>query len=246
MALLAPITVFGAVLPLLHLLMSLSAPQAAALLASSFVNAQLVVCVEVAAATLFFYDYFTTLSSEVELLTIVLYYALFKGAPNNCRFTALVLIGITIGDAILVLRTWAIWDTSRAVLVLLATLLCASTVTNAYYLTRYLRGLILFPLERLDPSIVRLFGRHSCLDREIGVLWIVVAAFKLGISAANVVFVYTQPLEYVILLALMQGTFHSILTCRLTLHIRSVATEDTTLALSSLSISTVVDSRTPL
>ncbi|EJD38099.1 hypothetical protein AURDEDRAFT_172860 [Auricularia subglabra TFB-10046 SS5] len=108
--------------------MSLSAPQAVALLASSFANAQVVVYVEVAAATLFFYDYFTTFPSEVELvwrgkwgagkilflmgryimwpeLTIVLYYALFKDAPNNCRFTVTyslwsVLIGITIGDGV--------------------------------------------------------------------------------------------------------------------------------------------------
>ncbi|EJD35253.1 hypothetical protein AURDEDRAFT_175677 [Auricularia subglabra TFB-10046 SS5] len=307
--------------------MSLSAPQAAALLASSFANAQVVVCVEVATATLFFYDYLTTLSSEVELvwlgkwgagkilfllgryvmwpeLMMVFYYALFKDAPTNCRFAVTyslwsVLIGITVGDVILVLRTWAVCDTSRTVLVLLATLLCCSTATNAYYLARYLRGLILFPLERLDPSIVRSLGRHSCpftaMDREIGVLWVVVAAFELvvfvltavnlkGIARLNcrtsrlvssiyrdgtLYFLYlfgesplassasclltasirnlrgecSIRLEYVILLAIMQGTFHSILTCRLILHIRAVAREDATLALSELSISTVVDSR---
>lgn len=276
---------------------------AAARLAASLENADVVICVEVAAATLFIYDYFTTLSSEVDLvwrdkwgagkilflmgryriwpeLVIILHYGMFKDVPSPCRFTYTycawsVLVGVTVGDAILVLRTWAVWGTSRRILFALIILLCATTAINAYYLTRFLRDLTFLPREQQDPAILKVAGENMCaftaMGREIGISWIAVAGFELviflltaiklkgiahayyrtsrlvssiyrdgilyfitlsSVSIANVIFIYTQPPEYIILLALMQGTLHSILTCKLILHIRAVARDDETLTTS--------------
>lgn len=175
-------------------------------------------CVEVAAATLFTYDYFTTLAAEVDLVwrgrwgvgkilflmsryvmwpevVLVFYYALFKDAPTHCRFTftysmCSVLAALTIADAILVLGTWAIWQTSRRVLIFLSAFLCALTVTNAYYFARDMQEFILISPDQVDPSIAKMLGRHSCtvtaIGRDIGVPWIAVAAFELVIFLMTV------------------------------------------------------------
>ncbi|EJD38839.1 hypothetical protein AURDEDRAFT_172159 [Auricularia subglabra TFB-10046 SS5] len=57
----------------------------------------------------------------------------------------------------------------------------------------------------------------SSLYRD-GILYFI---FLFAMSLANVVFLYTSPQEYLVLLGEMQRAFHAILACRIILHLRS-------------------------
>lgn len=109
---------------------------------------------------LFIYDYFLTLGDEIELvwpsgfaLAEILFYALRYSAwpeacvellfyfglldEGQCKAVGIYLcfslaIGMTLGQSIIVLRTWAIWNGQRAVKVCFAVVCFACTATCMY------------------------------------------------------------------------------------------------------------------
>ncbi|EJD50237.1 hypothetical protein AURDEDRAFT_160772 [Auricularia subglabra TFB-10046 SS5] len=76
-------------------------------------------------AALFVYEYLITIGDEVELLWAtawgpapVLYFATrYSALPEICLdITFSIVVGMLLGQSIIVLRTWALWDGSRAVI----------------------------------------------------------------------------------------------------------------------------------
>ncbi|EJD44486.1 hypothetical protein AURDEDRAFT_166582 [Auricularia subglabra TFB-10046 SS5] len=153
-------------------------------------TARTVGAVEVVAATLFFYDYLTTLADEIELiwrskwgagkilfllarylvlpqLFLTMYSALFTPAHLDCRSADIfaiwsLLLGVTAAKGILTIRTWAIWSTGRSILVILGTALCATTVLSFYLAVEFIRGMHLYPMAHPDLRAGQLVAYHIC------------------------------------------------------------------------------------
>ncbi|EJD34772.1 hypothetical protein AURDEDRAFT_176167 [Auricularia subglabra TFB-10046 SS5] len=167
----------------------------------------------VTAAALFFYDHVLTLSAEIDLvwrskwsvgkalflverymkwaeLGVMFYYDWINSSVPDClpiySYTMYsLLLGVVIADVILILRTWALWDTSRLVIILLSVLLCAITAANYYFVAYYLRTLNFFPLDKVDPRAASIFDNKFCLATKLSnrfaIIWVSIAAFELVI-----------------------------------------------------------------
>ncbi|EJD38122.1 hypothetical protein AURDEDRAFT_172880 [Auricularia subglabra TFB-10046 SS5] len=103
--------------------------------AENIAKSQLFYVFIVAMAALYFYDHALTLSAEIALVWA------------NSLFA-----GVVIADVILILRTWALWDTSRTVLIFLSVLLCAITAADCYLVADHLPTITLMS-QRLSPGI---------------------------------------------------------------------------------------------
>ncbi|EJD34773.1 hypothetical protein AURDEDRAFT_176168 [Auricularia subglabra TFB-10046 SS5] len=235
--------------------------------------------VQIAAAALFIYDHLTTFAAEIALVGIVLYHQFFSNANIDCRVTytysiCSLVLGILVADVILVLRTWAVWNTQRSILVLLIALFAALSAASAYIAADFLRGLTFHPVAELTPPVAEVLGRHVCLaaagSNRLAILWTCIAVFELVIFistaakaighlqehksgpisslyrdgrlffvcifATNAVVIYTSP-TYAPLLGMLQCTLHSVLGCRLILHIRGAALKTKDPTLTSIHVS---------
>ncbi|EJD38838.1 hypothetical protein AURDEDRAFT_172158 [Auricularia subglabra TFB-10046 SS5] len=215
-------------------------------------RAQTVHYLHVSSACLFTYDFLLTFPDEAALiwhapwgigkilflierylswpeLFIALYIELSAVPQKVCDngfayITWSILVCITAAEAILILRTWAIWGGKQCVLFALSALLLVITAVNAYIVVAYLR--------KTDRCLV------TSSSREIATVWITVASFELliltmtlikgvehfahtsstllvslyrdgilyfvflfVISLVNMTFVLSAPAEYVVLLA---------------------------------------------
>lgn len=192
------------------------------------------------------------------------------------------LLGVAAADGILVIRTWAIWDTRLSVLIVLSAVLCGNTALSFYLAVDFVRDLHSNQIAQLTPRV----AYHICLvsssNNHIGIFWIAIEAFEIlvfimtatkglqylrqrthgvakslyrdgilyfvyifSISTGNLTLVYGigrghQP-AYILLLGVMQCSLHSVLCCRLVLHIRASARQRVQLSLAELSESPVVD-----
>ncbi|EJD38103.1 hypothetical protein AURDEDRAFT_172864 [Auricularia subglabra TFB-10046 SS5] len=96
------------------------------------------------------------------------------------------LVGVVIADVILVLRTWALWDTSRAVLISLSVLLCAIIAADCYIVQDHLpQTITFFSISEVDPRAAKFSDNSFCLGpahtTSISIMWVSVAAFELVI-----------------------------------------------------------------
>ncbi|EJD38096.1 hypothetical protein AURDEDRAFT_172857 [Auricularia subglabra TFB-10046 SS5] len=167
----------------------------------------------VATAALYFYDHSVTLSAEIDLvwrskwgvgkvlfltvryiqwpeLLVLLYYGFFNSSPPDCYLlyastTYSLLVGVTIAHVILVLRTWALWDTSRQILIFLSVLLCAITAADCYLVAVHLRTMTFFSISEVDPRAAQFYDNNFCFgithNKILSIVWGFVAAFELVI-----------------------------------------------------------------
>lgn len=159
----------------------------------------------VASACLFVYDHLTTLADEVELIwnspwgagnvlflasryiaypefILALYIELFGAAGSDglCYIayvyvTWSIVACISVAESVLVLRTWAIWDGRRVVLLGLAVLLFAITSVNGWIVVEYTKHTTV--IER--PGIVGCVVTST--THTIGIAWVLISAFELVI-----------------------------------------------------------------
>ncbi|EJD38090.1 hypothetical protein AURDEDRAFT_172852 [Auricularia subglabra TFB-10046 SS5] len=164
-------------------------------------------------AALYSYDYALTLSAEIALvwrsrwtagkvlfllerymkwpeLLVFLYYGSFNSSLPDCHLlyasiTYSLVVGVVIADVILVLRTWALWDTSRAVLISLSVLMCAIIAADCYLVQDHLRTITFFSISEVDPRAAQFSDNSFCLGTahttSVSVMWVSVAVFELVI-----------------------------------------------------------------
>jgi hypothetical protein len=233
---------------------------------------------------LLFYDYFLTLPSEIELIwkakfnivkvlfllsryptfidvPVAVYMSVMPDIPRdqciplNNISSWLTVLGIGIAEAIILLRTYAIWGRSRKVLFGLSALLAAfyipSLAITAIFLRPIKAGSPPFPwltgcflvggspiiffnfvflilFETVIVVMTSYKGYKTFLgsrDPLIATLYrdgILFFIFLFLISLTNVLILSLGPNEYQNLITTFQRVMHSLLSCRVLLHVREV------------------------
>ncbi|EJD38842.1 hypothetical protein AURDEDRAFT_146763 [Auricularia subglabra TFB-10046 SS5] len=182
-------------------------------LPASLSRARVVHSVHLSAACLFVYDHLTTFSEEVDLvwtarwgpgkilfllarypawpeLLSTMYIELFDVRPSVCHgvFTYMtwsVILGIAASEIILVLRTWAIWNGMRYMLLSLGLLLLSVFVAACYLVAFYISESTFISASSVAPGLSGCVLRSS--TQRVALAWIIFTAFELLIVVLTLV-----------------------------------------------------------
>ncbi|KAJ3560684.1 hypothetical protein NP233_g10677 [Leucocoprinus birnbaumii] len=125
-------------------------------------------------------------------------------------------VGMSIAELLLTIRTWAVWEKSTRLGVILSFLYMGFLVAEYLAVGLYLKSLR-HEASPLQPLVTCFIDN---MNRLLSVCWIVLMAYDAGLSCLNAIIILKLPLEYVNLLSLLERIAHALLTCRIILHIR--------------------------